>query len=218
MNRSEEDYIKTIYELSINNNDELVKTNEIAEALGFTDQSVNEMIKKLSKKGFLSFFPYKGISLTEKGNKEAVRMIRAHRIWEVFLMKNLDYRWNEVHDIAEQLEHIGNDDFINRLFNYIGSPEYCSHGNPIPTENGTIKNTPYTKSLSEFEVNDIFVLKRVLDNKNLLIYLNEKNININDLIKIIEKDDYSGYIKVLINNKEHIFTNKVTKSIYGEKK
>lgn len=216
MNRSEEDYIKTIYELQINNNVELVKNVDIAESMGFTDQSVNEMIKKLALKDLVEFIPYKGVKLTELGNKQAIRLIRAHRVWEVFLMEHLNYSWQEVHEQAEFLEHSGNDELIDRLFNYLGKPKYCGHGNPIPTYDGLITNI-YTKSLFDTSINEEFILKRVLDNVDLLKYLDHENISINDTLLVTYKDNFSGYIKIInkLTNTEYIITNKISKMLFG---
>ncbi|VEU79711.1 metal-dependent transcriptional regulator [Haploplasma axanthum] len=214
MNRAEEDYIKTIYELSINNDSKIIKNIDIAESLGFTDQSVNEMVKKLSVKGFLEFIPYKGVKLTEKGVKQAVRLIRAHRVWEVFLMDYLNYSWQEVHEQAEFLEHAGNDELIERLYLFLDKPKYCGHGNPIPSHDGTL-STVFKKSLFEFNVNDKFTLKRVLDVKELLSFLDEQNLKIDDSFIIQEKNEFSGYTKLVKDSQEYIITNKIAKMLFG---
>lgn len=216
MNRAEEDYIKTIYELLINNNTNIIKNSDLAETMNFTDQSVNEMVKKLANKDLVVFIPYKGISLTELGKRSAIRLIRAHRIWEVFLMKHLNYSWHEVHEQAEYLEHINNDDLVNRLYEYIGEPKYCGHGNPIPSYLGVVENK-YNKSLNDYHEGEVFILKRVLDNFELLSFLDQENIKINDSFLILLIDNFSGYLKVknVDSNKEHIITNKISKMIFG---
>jgi DtxR family transcriptional regulator, Mn-dependent transcriptional regulator len=192
MNRAEEDYIKAIYELTIEKKDALVKTNEISEHFGFTDQTVNEMIKKLEVKGLLSFYPYKGIELTEKGKDEAIRMIRTHRLWEVFLMSKLNFSWEEVHEDAEKLEHATSMKVSKKLYEFLGKPKFCQHGNPIPDFEGNME-TPIKKMLFEAKVNDVFKIERVLDNNQLLTYLNQKNIKLYDTIQIKEKDDFNKY-------------------------
>lgn len=183
MHKSEENYLKAIYEISVNTETSLVKNIDIAEMLGFTVQSVNEMIKRLDQKGYVNFIPYKGIELTKEGLEESIRMVRAHRIWEVFLMNALGYSWHEVHEQAEQLEHAADDELIERIYKYIGKPKYCAHGNPIPTFDNKISNI-FKKSLSEFNVGDKFTLKRVFDNKKLLLILNDLNIKIGDIFVI----------------------------------
>lgn len=214
MNRSEEDYIKTIYELSINKEVNIIKTSEISDRLGFTDQSVNEMIKRLAAKDFLSYIPYKGVTLSPKGHDEAVRLIRAHRVWEVFLSKFLNFNWEEVHDEAERLEHVGSNDLIDRLYKFIGEPKYCGHGNPIPNNDGLITNE-YKRSLYEYQKGDSFVLKRVLDNKELLFHLDEMNINIGDTLIIDEKDNFNNLIKITNGNSDLVVSNKVAKMLFS---
>ncbi len=215
LNRAEEDYIKAIYELTIQNEIDLVKSNEISEYFGYSDQSVNEMIKKLNQKKLVNFIPYKGISLTSKGKKEAIRMIRAHRIWEVFLTDKLGFSWEKVHEDAERLEHATSKEVINSLYEYIGKPNYCQHGNPIPDEKGNIKKSAIF-SLFQCEVGQKFKITRVLDFKALLIYLNQENIKLNDEIEIIEKDIFNGIIKIRHHSGHITLSLKTAKMLFGD--
>ena len=214
LNRAEEDYIKAIYELTIQNDQSMIKTNEISEYFGFTDQSVNEMIKKLNQKKFVNFIPYKGINLTNKGKKEAIRMIRAHRIWEVFLTDKLGISWEDVHEDAEKLEHATSERVLNLLYDYIGKPDFCQHGNPIPNLQGDIKKAS-NFSLASCNVGDVFKLTRVLDLKALLIYLNEENIKLNDELIIIEKDEFNEIIKVKHYDEHKTISMKTAKMLFG---
>lgn len=216
INRAEEDYIKAIYELTIQNNQPMIKTNEISEYFGYTDQSVNEMIKKLNQKKYVNFVPYKGINLTTKGKKEAIRMIRAHRIWEVFLTDKLGISWEDVHEDAEKLEHATSERVLNLLYDYIGKPDFCQHGNPIPNLQGDIKKAS-NFSLASCEVGDVFKLTRVLDLKALLIYLNKENIKLNDELKIIEKNDFNEIIKVKHHSEHITMSMKTAKMLFGTK-
>lgn len=195
MNRAEEDYIKTIYELTYEKKVQLIKANEIAERFGITDQSVNEMIKKLAHKHLVTFIPYKGVSLTKKGQEEAIRMIRAHRIWEVFLTEKLGFSWESVHEDAEMLEHATSPEVLNRLFEYLGRPKYCQHGNPIPSMDGKMEEST-TLSLANVAIGERFELLRVLDHKELLMYLNGVDIHLHDIFTMVEKDDFNGFIRV----------------------
>lgn len=215
LNRAEEDYIKAIYELTIQNDIDLVKSNEISEYFGYSDQSVNEMIKKLSHKKLLTFMPYKGISLTNKGKKEAIRMIRAHRIWEVFLTDKLGFSWESVHEDAEKLEHATSIEVLDRLYEFIGKPHYCQHGNPIPDQAGHVKKSS-TFSLYQCEVGQRFKITRVLDFKALLVYLNDENIRLNDEIIIEEKNLFNGIIKVRHQDKLITLSIKTAKMLFGE--
>ena len=213
MHRSEEDYLKAIYEISVNTESNLVKSVDVAETLGFTVQSVNEKIKRLDSKGYVNFIPYKGVELTKKGLEESIRMVRAHRIWEVFLMEKLGYSWHEVHEEAEDLEHAASDKLIERIYNLIGRPKYCGHGNPIPSFKGQIENI-YKKSLFEFDLGSNFILKRVFDNKKLLIDLNKKDIKINDEFNVLSKND--KVIIIVKNNIEYTITNNQSKMLFGD--
>lgn len=215
LNRAEEDYIKTIYELTIQDEKDLVRTNEVSDYFGYTDQSVNEMIKRLSQKKLLNFIPYKGVSLTQKGKKEAIRMIRAHRIWEVFLTDKLGFSWESVHEDAERLEHATSDKVLNKLYEFIGKPDYCQHGNPIPDEKGYIKKSA-THSLDQCQVNQVFKISRVLDYKELLIYLNQEDIKLNDLIEVLEIDQFNGIMKVRHKKRVVTLSIKTAEMLFGQ--
>lgn len=215
MNRAEEDYIKTIYELTVEKKVALIKSNDIADRFGFTDQSVNEMIKKLEKKHLVSFVPYKGISLTKKGKDVAIRMIRAHRIWEVFLTEKLGFSWENVHEDAEMLEHATSPDVLEKLYHFLGQPDYCQHGNPIPDIHGKMKD-PVVFALSDAKTNQVFELLRVIDHKDLLIYLNQYHLKLHDRFVILERDDFNGVLKIEKESKETIIlTLKTAGMLFG---
>lgn len=215
MNRAEEDYIKTIYELTVEKKLSLIKSNEIADRFGFTDQSVNEMIKKLEKKHLVSFVPYKGISLTKKGKEVAIRMVRAHRIWEVFLTEKLGFSWENVHEDAEMLEHATSPDVLEKLYHFLGEPLYCQHGNPIPDFNGHTEDT-VAFALSEAKENQVFELLRVIDHKELLIYLNQHNMQLHNRYTIVEKDDFNGLMKIKSESLELTITLKTAAMLFGK--
>ena len=201
MNRAEEDYIKAVYELTIEKNEELAKTNELATKFGFTDQSVNEMVKRLVRKGIFAFSPYKGVSLTSEGRKEAIRMVRSHRLWELFLNKAFAFNWNEVHEDAEKLEHAASDKVIDAIDKYLGYPTHCQHGNPIPTKDGVVSKVSQ-KSIFDLNVGDTFEIIRVKDNKELLLYLNKMNIKLYDTFQVSAKNDVLGFIVIKDQTRE----------------
>ncbi len=213
MHRAEEDYIKTIYEQTIQIKKDIVKTNVIAEAFGFTDQSVNEMVKKLVSKKLVKFIPYKGVHLTKKGISEAIRLLRAHRIWEVFLTKKLGYHWEDVDADAEKLEHASSVDLINRLEVLLDYPKYCQHGNPIPNMNGDIPEFSLI-TIDQLNEGDQFVIKRVIDQKDLLLYLNENAIELEKKYHVIKKDDFNGMIKIVDDSHEIFFSYDIAKMIF----
>ncbi|MDO9629463.1 MAG: metal-dependent transcriptional regulator [Acholeplasmataceae bacterium] len=214
MNRAEEDYIKMIYELTVEKDLFMIKTNELSDRFGFTDQSVNEMIKKLETKNLVSFIPYKGVSLTPKGKTIAIRMIRAHRIWEVFLTQKLGFSWESVHEDAEMLEHATSTEVLEALYKYLGKPKYCQHGNPIPNLKGKMEKSA-TLSLDEVEVGKTFEITRVLDLKELLIFLNENEIRLHDQYEIMDKDSFNGVIKIKNQKGTKIISIKTAKMLFG---
>ncbi|MGO2627639.1 metal-dependent transcriptional regulator [Bavariicoccus seileri] len=213
MFRSEEDYLKQIYELSVERGKELITIAELAENFGYSDQSVNEKVKKLVGKEYVIFKRYKGISLTEKGLNEALRMVRAHRLWEVFLQKELQFSWTHLHDDAEELEHSSSDKVIQSLYHYLGEPKYCTHGNPIPDLSG--ESAPIAdKRLYDCRTGDIFILKRVLDHKELLDLLKELDIKIESKLVLKEKNDFAGQIYVEHNSKIKQLSPQIAKMLF----
>lgn len=137
MTFSEENYLKAIYHLTSSNDTE-VSTNGIAEMMETKASSVTDMLKKLAEKDLVNYKKYQGVSLTENGKSVAKMIVRKHRLWEVFLVEKLNFSWDEVHDIAEQLEHIKSEQLINRLDDFLGNPTEDPHGDPIPDANGRI--------------------------------------------------------------------------------
>ena len=214
IHKAEEDYLKLIYELTVEKNIVLVKNSDIADAFGYTDQSVNDMIQKLKTKALVKFIPYKGVHLTEKGLKEAMRLIRNHRIWEVFLSSKLGFSWSDVHPEAEMLEHASSEAMIDRMEAFLGYPEYCNHGNPIPKKNGQTSQQ-YNQSLDLFSVGSTFTLKRVVDDALMLRYLDEHHISLNEQFVIKEKDLYNDYISIEIKQQKISIPMKVARRLFG---
>jgi|SRR5690554_5368236 len=179
MNRAEEDYLKTIYELTIEQNIDVVKIQDLSNKLSLTNQTVNEMIKKIASKDMVEYLPYKGVNLTNKGKKIAEKMLRSHRVWEVFLTEKLGFNWREVHQDAEALEHSTSEKVVDALYEYLGKPEYCFHGNPIPLKNGGIPKLTH-KRISDLKPGERFKIVRVIDDEDLLEFLDKMKIRLND--------------------------------------
>ncbi len=215
MNRAEEDYIKLIHELHDETKDPLIKGATLAEQFDFTLQSVNEMLKRLEKKGYLTYIPYKGVKLTASGRQEAIRLIRAHRIWEVFLAQKLGLPWEALHQEAERLEHASSEEVIERLHGYLGRPQYCHHGNPIPNAEGTMAKM-YRTSLLEAALKRPFEVKRVLDHKPLLKHLNQLDIQLHDVLTVLEKDDFAGTLTLEKNAHTMTISYAVARMIFGD--
>ena len=135
---SEENYLKAIYHLELVS-DKGISTNAIAEQLETKASSVSDMVKKLSDKNVLVYKKYKGVKLTDLGKHTAANIVRKHRLWEVFLVEKLNFSWDEVHDVAEQLEHIKSPKLINQIDALLGFPTHDPHGDPIPDKDGNIK-------------------------------------------------------------------------------
>ena len=215
MNRAEEDYIKAIYELTIEKNEPLVRTNELATKFNITDQSVNEMVKRLVRKGLFKFSPYKGVSLTPLGKKEATRMVRNHRLLELFLSSALGFKWNEVHEDAELLEHAASEKVIDAIDEYLKHPAYCQHGNPIPTKEGEVSLVSQ-KSVFSLNVGNRFKLIRVKDNKDLLTYLNKIDLKLYQEFSVTSKDDFVGLIHIQNETRELELTKTVAELLFVE--
>ncbi|MET6989715.1 metal-dependent transcriptional regulator [Sediminicola arcticus] len=213
MTRSEENYIKTIFHLG-NKGTEAVSTNAIAEVMETKPSSVTDMVKKLSEKELVNYKKYQGVSLTELGTTTALGIIRKHRLWEVFLVEKLDFSWDEVHDVAEQLEHIKSDKLIDKLDALLNYPKYDPHGDPIPDKNGDFKHGD-RKLLSEVPVASKGICVGVKDSSAAFLkFLDKNKIALGDEITILEKEEFdsSFYIKIA-DRREHI-SNQIASNLY----
>jgi DtxR family Mn-dependent transcriptional regulator len=198
---TEENYIKAIFNIS-NSNNIGVSTNSLSNHLENKASSVTDMLKKLADKKLIHYKKYKGVLLTPKGEKIAINIIRKHRLWEVFLMEKLNFSWDQVHDIAEQLEHIKSDELIKRLDDFLGKPTLDPHGDPIPNEKGKfneIKSMPLNECKILKEIIFIGVKNHTI---SFLKYLTSIGLRIGDRFKIeaINNFDNSYQIKVKKNN------------------
>lgn len=197
---SEENYLKTIYHLSEKTTP--VSTNAIADKLQTKAASVTDMIKKLNNKEVIHYQKYKGTTLTEEGRKAALLIIRKHRLWEVFLLEKLNFNWDEVHEVAEQLEHIKSQRMIERLDQFLGHPKYDPHGDPIPDKNGEFSNLEAAK-LSEIEIKKTVTVVAVKDgNSSLLQYLDKVGIGIGTSLEVTDKIEFDQSLEIIINGRE----------------
>lgn len=204
---TEENYLKTIYHLS-QENDGPVSTNAIAESLNTKAASVTDMIKKLSAKEVVSYQKYKGVQVSEKGKKTALQVIRKHRLWETFLVEKLKFNWDEVHEVAEQLEHIKSPLLIERLDEMLGYPKYDPHGDPIPDEDGEFKAKPQV-AMKDCEVNHEGIIVSVKDaSAAFLKYVDKIGIYIGAKVRIIDKIEFDESLEIMIDNKRTVFISK----------
>jgi DtxR family Mn-dependent transcriptional regulator len=201
---AEENYLKAIYHLS-DGGEKSVSTNSISDALKTKPASVSDMIRKLASKGVIEYQKYHGVHISEEGKKNALMIIRKHRLWEVFLVEKLKFNWDEVHEIAEQLEHIRSSLMISRLDEFLGYPQYDPHGDPIPDENGIIQSKPRVP-LSKLNVGDEVKLTSVSDSSDLFLrYLDKLNISIGCQIFIVEKHEFDGSLEIQVDKKNKTF-------------
>ena len=202
--RSEENYIKAILSVNLEKNS-IVSTNEIAKILETSAASVTEMIKKLQDKKLVIYEKYKGVKLSKAGRIKAIEILRKHRLWETFLVNNLDFSWGEVHDVAEQLEHIKSEKLTDKLDHFLNYPKFDPHGEPIPTKKGIIPSTKRI-TLSEMKINTKGIIMGVsLDNKEFLDHLTKISISIGTKIEAVDRIIFDQSMKIKINSKiEHI--------------
>ena len=212
---TEENYIKTIYSLSLEPGE--VSVSELAKKLNVKLPTVTSMIKKLSSKKLVSYAPYRGIKITEKGKKEALSIIRKHRLAELFLVKILKLGWEEVHEIAEQLEHVNSERFYNRIDELLGYPKADPHGEPIPDVNGKIIS-PKSIPLSQAEEGSSVKISAVSnDAKSFLDHLNSKGLQIGDSITIKRKELFDGSVAIINKaKKETMLSHQVVEKIWVE--
>lgn len=213
MTFSEENYLKTIYHL-ISISDSEVSTNAIAESIETKASSVTDMLKKLAEKDLVNYVKYQGVSLTPNGLLAAKMIVRKHRLWEVFLVEKLDFSWDEVHDIAEQLEHIKSEKLINKLDDFLGNPTEDPHGDPIPDAQGKIIKIE-KKLLSELEQNQIGICVGVKDSSaEFLKYLDKNEIALGSEIEILLKEDFDLSLKIKVAQRELTISNKIASNLF----
>jgi DtxR family Mn-dependent transcriptional regulator len=209
---TEENYLKTIYHLSDGGN-KAVLTNELAEAMSTKAASATDMIKKLSAKEFISYEKYYGVNVTTKGKAEALMVIRKHRLWETFLVQKLGFRWDEVHEVAEQLEHINSKRLIEKLDEFLDYPKVDPHGDPIPDRNGRIKQIPQV-SLDQLNAGYQGKIVAVKDSdSHLLKYLDKIGARPGIKIKVIGKEAYDESMEILLEDHRVFISKEVSQNI-----
>jgi len=213
MTFSEENYLKTIYHLTTFL-DAGVSTNAIAEKMDTKASSVTDMLKKLAEKDLVHYKKYQGVSLTINGKLAAKMIVRKHRLWEVFLVEKLDFSWDEVHDVAEQLEHIKSEKLINKLDDFLGNPTEDPHGDPIPDAKGNIIKIE-KQLLSEIGTIKKTICVGVKDTSaEFLQYLDKQKIALGSIIEVLSKEDFDASLLLKVNNQELIVSNKIASNLY----
>lgn len=212
INYSEENYLKTIYKL---NTKQVKKVNNIALAkeLSLNPATVLEMVRKLAAKKLLKVQADKSIQLSETGKKKALLIIRKHRLWEVFLTEKLKYGWNEVHELAEQLEHVQSEDMIDRLDAFLGYPSYDPHGDPIPDRNGVIKAKSSVALAQAKEGKNYIVVNLADTSDSFLDYLGKLNIKPKTKLTLSEHNEYDNSATIIVQKQRIQLSEKVAKNI-----
>lgn len=213
---TEENYIKAIYHLS-NNGTENVNTNAIAEAMSTKASSATDMIKKLSEKNYADYKKYQGVTLTEKGKRVAVNIIRKHRLWEVFLVEKLNFTWDEVHEVAEHLEHIKSDKLIDELDAFLEHPTHDPHGDPIPDKDGNFQHIDKIV-LAKASIGVAYKCVGVDDTSTAFLqYLDSNGIALGTMITVMHKEPYDNSVKIQLKDSEIVVSQSVAKNLYLKK-
>jgi DtxR family Mn-dependent transcriptional regulator len=211
---TEENYLKTLLQLILENNDKKkAGTTELASHLGVKPATANDMLKRLKEKKLIDYKKYGKISLTAEGKRKAVEIIRRHRLWETFLFEKLEFTWDEVHEIAEQMEHIQSQKLVDRLDKFLNFPKYDPHGDVIPNAKGEMKIRA-EKKLSEIEIGAKCRMVAVKDNSSAFLrYVVKVGLAINQTIKVISKQDYDDIMVIEVNGKKSCVSQKFTDNI-----
>lgn len=197
---AEENYLKSIYHLSLNTQN--VSTNQIASLLNTKAASVTDMLKKLAEKQLINYARYQGVSLSASGEKIALQIIRKHRLWEYFLVEKLNFKWDEVHDMAEEMEHISSQELVDRLDEFMNFPKYDPHGDPIPDSDGNF-NTHELKPIATLGVDGCGVISGVRDHSaGFLQYLEKQQLTIGKRITVTAINEYDNSMILQSDNKQ----------------
>lgn len=214
LSSSEENYLKSIFKIGSDNGTDEVGTNELATYLTIKPASVNEMLKKLKERGLVNYEKYSKIRLTDEGIKNAVYVLRKHRLWETFLYEKLEFCWDEIHEIAEELEHINSKKLIDRLDKFLKYPDFDPHGDPIPNDKGVFKKQS-KKTLSEVGVGKSCKMVAVKDNSSsFLQYIVSLGLGINNKIKVVSREDFDGQTSIEIEGEIKIVSQKFAENIF----
>lgn len=201
---AEENYLKAIYHLS-DGGKKSVSTNDISAEINTKPASVSDMLRKLGEKEVIEYRKYYGLQITEAGKKLALQTIRKHRLWEVFLVEKLNFAWDEVHEVAEQLEHIQSSLLIQRLDAFLNYPKFDPHGDPIPDEFGDVRSRPRIH-LNEMNVDQSGQIVAVKDSSAAFLrYLDKVGAYIGARIKILDKVEFDGSVELLVDQKKTLF-------------
>ncbi|RNA62461.1 metal-dependent transcriptional regulator [Chryseobacterium nematophagum] len=212
---TEENYLKALFHLA--DNEGKVTINELSKFLAVKMPSVNNMMKKFAEKKWVIYETYKPLIVTEKGKQEAALVVRKHRLTEMFLVQKMNFGWENVHEIAEQLEHVHSQIFFDKMDEILNYPKFDPHGEPIPDKDGNIIAQDLQK-LTECKIDDVVIFTSVTHSDDaFLSYLNERKLLLNTKIKIIKIEDFDNSMTIEIEGKNEILSKKATEKILVRK-
>lgn len=211
---TEENYLKALLKITFDSGIEEVGTNELAAALTVKPATVNDMLKKLKEKELVDYEKYGKITLTVEGKKNAIDIIRKHRLWETFLYEKLEFSWDEVHEVAEQLEHIQSQKLVDKLDKFLNYPGFDPHGDPIPNGKGELK-VQFKKTLSDVAVGNSCKMVAVKDNSTAFLqYVVKVGLGINDEIIVVSKQEYDAITVIDVNGVKSSISQKFAENIF----
>ena len=215
LSQTEENYLKALFHLSTGSGGRTgVGTNELAGSLGVKPATVNDMLKKLKEKKLISYEKYGKINLSTAGQKYAMDVVRKHRLWETFLYEKLEFTWDEVHEVAEQLEHIRSPKLIEQLEKFLGYPEIDPHGDPIPDARGEMKMQT-RKTLARVAVGKACKIVAVKDNSaSFLQYVMKVGLGLSSRIKVVNRLDFDGTLEIEVNGKRSIVSERFAENVF----
>lgn len=211
---TEENYLKALLMITTEHADKSeAGTNELAAHLHVKPATANDMLKKLKEKKLISYEKYGKITLTKQGRKIGISVIRKHRLWETFLFEKLGFTWDEVHEVAEQLEHIQSEKLVEKLDQFLQYPQFDPHGDPIPKSNGQLPKIS-TTLLSEINVGDTCAVVAVKDTSVVFLqYLHQLSIGVGTKIKVIDQVQFDGSLLIEVDNKKTSVSLKLAESL-----
>jgi DtxR family Mn-dependent transcriptional regulator len=212
---TEENYLKTLFHLTLESSEKNeAGTNALASHLNVKPATVNDMLKKLKEKKLISYEKYGKISLTATGKRQAIEVVRKHRLWETFLYEKLEFTWDEVHEVAEQLEHIQSGKLIEKLDKLLGYPEFDPHGDAIPNARGELKIQNH-RTLSEIAVGKNCKMIAVKDNSaTFLQYVVKVGLGISSKIKVVARQDFDGSMEIEVEGRRSVVSQKFAENIF----
>lgn len=211
---TEENYLKTLLKLTIERESAEAGTNELATNLNVKPATVSDMLKKLKEKQLVDYEKYGKITLTDEGRRIGIEIIRRHRLWETFLYEKLEFTWDEVHEVAEQLEHIHSAKLVDKLDKFLNYPAFDPHGDPIPNVHGEM-TIQFKKTLFEVGIGEACRMVSVKDNSSTFLqYVMKLGLGLNQNIKVVSKLDYDSSMIIEVNGMESSVSQKFAENVF----